>query len=232
MSLVPATKWVRLPTAWVQAGGLKTFRWIDGQGADNLAALIVLIAIAQRADQLNGSARVTYSQIGLATGLSRALISKGFQTLVARGLVVRDETGRTTTLANFDPTSGWGKLPASGLYDRQGTMPSFSEMQLRSHTELNAAKIYLLLIARRSNDTNLASISYDKIVDYTGIDRSRIKSALSMAVLSGLIHVERFHSTANLLGVSSAYRISHIDTSIHMGTRGRGITEVDFDTPF
>ena len=50
-------EWVRLPSTWIEAGGLREFRWRPG-GADNVAALLALSVIAHNADD-TGTARAT-----------------------------------------------------------------------------------------------------------------------------------------------------------------------------
>lgn len=213
--------WVRLPTQWVQDGGLKELRWDAGQGADNVAALMVLIALAHRAEANSGEGYATYDDLMRATGLSRAKIAKGLDVLTTRNLVSRGARGRSSfDLVDYDLSRGWAKLPARPLYCGERIM-AFADFHLRKAAELNALKLYLLFIARRDNGTNLAQISYDKISAYTGLDRNRIKQALTLLAIGNLVHVERVPSDANHFAVSNAYRITHIDSYAHMGTRGR-----------
>jgi hypothetical protein len=43
--------WVRLPTSWIEAGGLKNLKWVPGGGgSDNAAALMALTVISHAAD--------------------------------------------------------------------------------------------------------------------------------------------------------------------------------------
>jgi hypothetical protein len=46
-------------------------------------------------------------------------------------------------------------------------------------TELHALKLYYLFARRRSNQTNMAHLSYDTIEEFTGIERTRIRRAIS-----------------------------------------------------
>ena len=46
-------------------------------------------------------------------------------------------------------------------------------------SELHALKLYYLFARRRSNETNMAHLSYDKIEEYAGIERHRIKPAIA-----------------------------------------------------
>src|ERR1700686_4548251 len=107
--------------------------------------------------------------------LSRAKLSNGLDVLEAQQTIIREPEGRSTLgLANYDRTGGWGKLPARRLYS-MGRIAAFTDFHLRSPAELVALKLYFLFVARRGNDTNMANISFDKIEEYTGLERHRIK---------------------------------------------------------
>ena len=212
--------WVKFPTGWMEAGGLKAFRWKQGEGSANVAALMVLTVIAHNADEEHGVAQVTYDRFQAATHLSRPKISDGLKTLVDRSLIERVNAQSTYRIVDFDPSRGWGKFPARGLY-RQDAIPAFKEFHLRHATELDALKLYYSAVARRDNDTNLARMNYETIENYAGIPRNRIKSALSLLAVNNLLHVEHVPSWANEHGVSNAYRLAHLETNQHMGNRGR-----------
>ena len=107
------------------------------------------------------------------------------------------------------------------MYHSSGNILAFEDFKLRSRAELEALKLFFVFFARRSNDTNMANISYDKIEDYTGIDRKRIKSALSVLTTTNMIHVEQLPRASGEQGVSYAYRIAGIDPRVHQGTRNR-----------
>jgi predicted transcriptional regulator len=214
--------WVKLPTAWIERGGLKSIRWTKGDGADNTAALMVLIAIAHHADQETGLARLTYDTLAEATHLSRTKIAGGLGVLSACGLVVREPFGRSSfLLTDFDPANGWAKIPVRRLYSG-GAIAAFAEMKLRRPAELHAMKLYLLFASRRGRDTNLANISYDKITEYTEMDRASIKAGISALVMMGLIYVEQVPSRTSEYGVSNGYRLACLEAYNHAGTRQRG----------
>ena len=221
--------WVRLPSEWINNEGLKQLRWDRGLGADNIAALMLLIAIAHRAEQETGGSHATYDDLAQATHLSRAKISAGLDVLEAIGVLSRQPEGRSSyQLVDFNLSGGWAKLPARKLYGLAKTsgIDAFREFTLRRPAELNALKLYLLFAARRGTDTNLANISFDKITAYSGVDRPRIKQALSVLAVAGLVHVERIPSELSEYGVSNAYRLTHLDPHAHMGTRGRDLSQV------
>lgn len=221
-------KWVHLPSGWIENEGLKAFQWKVG-GSDNTAALMALIAIAHRADQATGLARVTFDDLCTAIDISRAKLSKGLSLLESRKIVERWQNGRSWfRLAGYNPTGGWCKLPAAPLYTGP-VIEAFRHFRLRNKVELNAIRLYLLFAARRGRDTNLANISLDKITDYTEIRRHDIKAATSLLAGLSLAYIERVPSNANEFGVANAYRLAGLESGVHMGTIGRRLTAHDYD---
>ncbi|MGY4399274.1 hypothetical protein [Bradyrhizobium sp. USDA 3315] len=214
--------WVRLPSMWIEEGGLQGLQWTrsDTSGSDNAAALMVLAPIAHVADD-EGLASCIYDRLALATGLSRVKISNGLAVLTDLGVIERKPAGRSSIqLTNFGNGHSWSKLPARWLYGN-GRVIGFQHFTSRSMTELHALKLYYLFARRRSNETNMAHLSYDKIEEYSGIERHRIKPAISVLLNAGLIHVERTESRINDRGTANAYRLAYIDSYLHFGTRGR-----------
>ena len=213
--------WVKLPTAWIEAGGLKSFRWKQEDGSANVAALMVLAVIAHHANADDGKARLTYDALTAATDLSRSLISRGLRVLCERDILERAPDKRSVyRLAGYDPKRGWGKLPARGLYAGK-RIEAFKQFFLRRPVELHALKAYFLFVSRRDNFTNLTMLSHDKIYKYSGIPRNKIKGAISLLVANDLVHVEHVPSTISEQGVANAYRLTHLDATRHMGTTGR-----------
>ena len=158
------------------------------------------------------------------TLLSRAKVSKGLDVLERIGVIERepDDARSTYRLAKFDPNAGWAKFPAKSMYSA-GVIAAFADFQLRQVAELDALKFFFLMVARRDRSTNIANIGYDKIVQYTEINRGRIKTAISFLAAHSLVHVERIPSMVSADGVSNAYRVVGIDPYVHMGTRGRAM---------
>jgi DNA-binding transcriptional ArsR family regulator len=215
--------WVRLPSKWIEEGHLADLRWKSEEtaGSDNVAALMVLSPIAHNADD-EGLAKCTYDQLCLATGLSRSKVSNGLSVLQEHGVIEREPSGRSTLqLTSYNEAGGWSKLPARRLYGSSGVIIAFQDFTLRSRAELDAMKLYYLFARRRSTQTNMAHLSYDKIEEYSGIQRLRIKRALSLLATVGLVYLERIPSTLNERGTANAYRLAYLDSYNHMGTRGR-----------
>jgi len=223
--------WVRLPSAWIEEGGLQRLKWTGGEynsGADCAAALMVLAVIAHVANEQTGVASVTYDHLCGSTGLSRAKVSAGLSILEDLAVIIRSPEGRSSyQLTRFGLNEGWCKLPAKRLYSG-GRITAFHDFTLREAAELNALKLYYLFATRRGEDTNMANISYDRIEDYVGLDRRRIKTAISVLAAQGLVHVEHVPSLRGDYGISNAYRLAFIQTRNHLGTRGRGLDAADF----
>lgn len=213
--------WTKLPSGWIEAKGLKEFRWLRGQGANDLAALMGLTAIANHVDGQTGIARLTYDELCDVTGLSRAKLSAGLGVLTDLKLIERTPDGRGTyRLGGYNPTSGWAQFPAHGLY-RNGTIMAFNVFRLRQVAELDALKLYFLFASRRDRRTNLAMISYEKIEEYSGVSRNNIRRALSLLSANSLVYVDYVASLRNEDGVANAYRLVHLNQHLHMGTNGR-----------
>ncbi len=223
-------QWVRLPTTWIRSHGLRAFRWAGAERSDNTAGLMLLLPIAHHADDQTGIAHLTYNELGGATGLSRAKISGGLSVLETHGLIARDVERRSAyQLCNYDPERGWGKLPARRLYASDDDIIAFRHFHLRRPAELDALKLYYLIAAFRDRATNQTYISYDKIAEYSGIERGNIKRGQSFLVTHDLIQVEYAPSSASEHGMKSSYRLVGLEPSKHMGTTGRGtISSVNF----
>ena len=224
--------WTRLPTKWLEAGGLARFGWQEHK-SDGTAALMLLITIVHHADPELGMARLTYTELCDLVALSRTKAAGGLGLLTGNRII--EVPGRSHyLLADFNPAEGWAKLPARKLYSG-GSVTAFRDFHLRKAVELNALKLYLMIAARRDRATNFAHCTYDQIEAYAGIDRAHIKSAISFLAAHGLIHVEHIPSRISEYGISNAYRLVHLHSYTHMGTRGRGldldagVSDITFD---
>jgi DNA-binding transcriptional ArsR family regulator len=218
--------WVKLPNAWIEANGLRDFRWKHGKGAANEAALIALAVIAHHSDTDTGITRITYNELTDRASLSRAMVSAGLSILDEKKLIIREPEGRSTyALAGFNPNADWAKLPAAPLY-QNGAMAAFSEFQKRKSVELDAMKLYFLFASRRSRDMNFALLTYEQIEQRSGVKRHKVKAALSLLCATGMIHIEHLPRGFGEPGIVSGYRLAHLDSYRHMGTTGRGVDPV------
>ncbi|AEH81154.1 hypothetical protein I7G86_19450 [Sinorhizobium meliloti] len=211
-------EWVRFPTHWIEEKGLASIVWKKEEGSDGTAALLCLIAIAQRVDE-HGIARVTYDDLERATSRSRAKVAAGIATLEKWGLVTKEVAGQSTYfLEGFDPGGGWAKLPARALYGKDGAITAVKEFRLRRPVELHALKLYLLFVSRRDRKVNLAVINYETIESYTGLQSLQIRRAITYLSALNLIHVERVKSWESDIGKANAYRLVGLDSYVHRGT--------------
>jgi DNA-binding transcriptional ArsR family regulator len=190
------------------------------------------MTLAHNSDPETGAAMVTYRELEIATGLSRAKISSGLDALEAKGVIERRiERRRSTYRLIGMAKSGWGAIPAKKLYAANGEIVFLQFFSLRKSTELHALRLYFLFVARRDVRTNLANISYDKIEEYTGIPREQIRSGISFLVTHGMIQVDYIPSGVTKFGVSNAYRITHLFPYQHLATSARAALEME-DVPF
>lgn len=82
------------------------------------------------------------------------------------------------------------------------------------------------IAAHYSHLNGLVNISYGKIEGYTGIERGRIKSGLSLLAANSLVHVGQLPTIACLdYAVSNAYRLVQLKTHTHMGTVERRLDQ-------
>lgn len=207
MSELP--QFVKLPSAWIDKGGLRDFRW-GKNGGDEIAALIVLAVIAHHMAPATGIARLGYDALMEKASLSRAKISAGLKILVLRGIIETNVLGRGSYhLCGYDPSRNWSMFPARGLY-RNDIVEAFKEFRLRRRTELDALKLYFLFAARRDNTRHVAVIGFDKIAEHSGVSTNYIKSATSVLAANSLIHVEHIKDPSGGVGVINGYRLAYL----------------------
>lgn len=212
--------WVKLPSAWIEAGGLKAFMWKEGRSG-HTAALMLLLAIAHHAREEDGVARLPYDDLERITQMSRTKIAEGLRYLESKGLIVRSPEGQSTyQLAGYDKDRGWAMLPARSLY-ASGEMKGFSGFHLRQRSELDALKAYLAFAARRDRSSNAAYITREQLHQYAGIPEGRITAAISLLAAASLIIVEQHQSRADPSRIAQAYRLTHLNPRQHQGTIGR-----------
>ena len=84
---------------------------------------------------------------------------------------------------------GWAKLPQRQLL-ANGTLGVFHGFTLRNQTELDGLKLYLFLVAGRSQRSGYAHIGYAKLADHTGVQTNRLRRAKSLLIANDLIHAE------------------------------------------
>lgn len=222
--------WIRCPTDWILHDSLlPQFRWGKEGGAAHTAALMCLTAIVHETNQATGIARISYDKFASITEISRTSVSKGLTVLKEFELIETGDTQSEYKQTTFNPAQGWGKFPWLSLY-RGNTIRCFEDFKLRSRIELDALKLMYLFVAMRDDNTNLATISYDRITERTGIARQHITSALGFLAVHRLVYVQQIRSDKNEYAVANTYRITGVDSHNHRGTRGRAEIEASQPT--
>lgn len=229
-------EWVKMPSYWVRDKDnlpLPDLKWIGAKKADQIAALMIYIILVQHAnDSVTkdkkeiGLCSLTYTDIGDISGLSRAKISGGIKVLVNLQVISEISEGRNNIykITNYGANSGWAKLPARGLYDKNiEKINAFHQFHLRTKNELNAIKIYLLIVSLRNNSINYAQVGYSKISEYTGIHRNEIKTAISLLINIDLIQVDSISSEINEYSTVNMYRLTKLEPYKHRGTTAKDI---------
>lgn len=213
--------WRQLPTQWIHDRELKQLRW-GLQGSDATAALMVMLVMVHRRPLLSNGTNgdnfsITYDDLEVALNISRSKISKGISLLVQQGWIMRGD-GRS--LYSFtSPDTPWGKVPVKALYDRHGAISAFDHWRLRSPLELDALKLYFLLIAFRDTQRNYVIMRYHRMNEYTGVQVGKIKGALNLLVTSNLIYVEReAKDPFDRTNPANLYRLRAVDPYKHAGT--------------
>ncbi|WP_206527521.1 hypothetical protein [Methylocystis sp. MJC1] len=176
-ALMAFKSWSRLPTGWIENGGLKSFRWEKGKGPNNAAALMMLMVISHHAD-LEGAAALT-DELMQATYLSRTKTSAGLDVLEDSELVVSDGLKRSRYKIVDLSIHAVGQTPReTALCSRRDRCFSGISTYVGRRSWMRSNFIFLAA-ALRNFATSIANMSYEKITEYWGIERARIKSGLS-----------------------------------------------------
>jgi hypothetical protein len=246
---MPDAEWVRIPTKWIRNlddCGLCKFQ--PQEAGVSIAALLLYIVIVHQANgrskkemHLFGKAQLTYSFFQNASELSRSMISRGLRKLESCGLIRTSKFGKNVVyeLIDNNPDRDWAKLPNAYLYKdaNNGELKAFRNFTHRNKHELNALKIYLLIVAFRDRKLNAALLTYDTISAYTGIPRNSIRTALSHLTNSELIQIDRDSMPFfRQKRPPSQYRVRGVNPRIHRGTQSSETIENAYsfvtDSPF
>lgn len=214
-------EFTKFPNGWIEDRRLTEFTWTGSEGPSNAAALRVLLVIANHMEAETGVSVVTYDDLSAKANLSRAKVADGLSILIDQGLVSRSGAQRSQyVIADYNPASGWAKLPAKKLYSG-GRILAFDGFTLRRRAELDAMKLYFLFASRRDRNSNSANLSYDMITEYSGIHRNHIRAGTSLLAANGMVHVQYHPTVTNQFGGYCSYRLVHLNPYHHEGTRGR-----------
>jgi hypothetical protein len=195
--------WAKIPTQWiVHAQRLPELSWREYK-SDATASLILLMALSIELNLCNRRRETTqtgnptalsktYDELQTVTGLSRAKISAGISLLRELGIVqvTKSENRNVYALPSVGIPGEWAQLPQSRILV-SGELRPFSRYLLRARNELNALKLYFVVLAYRNNRSNLASVGYDKICEVSGMARNDIAPARSLLINDDLIRLSQ-----------------------------------------
>lgn len=224
--------WVKMPTNWIrnkENPPLVSFRWKGIDKSAHISALMLYLIINHHVNNEPtrqfpepGYAQLSFTELMNIAGISRAKIADGLTVLVSKGLIerIKDNKINAYKICNYNPyAGGWAKLPAKSLYDASlKRIPIFHSFHLRLKNELNALKLYFLLLAFRDDAKNSARISYDTIYMYSGIQKNDIRSAISLLINHSLVQVDKSVSANFLDRTMNIYRIVGVNRYKHGGT--------------
>lgn len=198
--------WAKFPTRWIlQQKKLNHIAW-KAHKSDGTAALLVLIALTvkRNRDQKKGQpegdvcmVKATYDEIQELIGISRSKVAHGLSLLVGLEIIERVEGNRSHyRIIGIDVPGAWGQLPQDWLMEQPGRISVFDPFNLRSKSEFDALKLYLLMVALRDYKTGFAHIGYGKMTEYTGVGTRYLRRAKSHLISLGLIYVDLDHENA------------------------------------
>lgn len=206
--------------------GLAMLQW-RAHGSASTAALLLLFALAvisnraQRTGVRREDNRVaaTYEQIQAMVALSRKLINEGLQLLVMVDAIgiIRDGRRNLYALHGIERSGGYCLLPQHHLQNRHDHLHRLKHFidHVRNPMSLHALKLYMLVLQARDRHTNMASIGYEKIAQYTGLRRQDISTAANLLISLELLRLvtdaerprrpqDRPHSRYAVCGLSAS----------------------------
>ncbi|MDP9666632.1 UNVERIFIED_ORG: transcription initiation factor IIE alpha subunit [Pseudomonas cremoricolorata] len=183
-----APRFSKCPTWWIRTDektGLKKFSAGGGHIGTSIAALKCILAISVSIDFSSRKAKLSISDLEALTGLSRPKVLDGLKRLDELKIIQVDKKSHTHVyeLTEGPQDAKWGKVPFERIRKHLREIPN------RGVTPLTALKIYLVLVSVRRNDTNAVPIGYDTLVEYTGAQRSHIRSGLDILYSHMLIRI-------------------------------------------
>lgn len=182
--------------------GLSHLRWRQHKGSGT-AALMLLFALAIKSnlDQKTNGRRTgnqvvaTYEELIALTNLSRGPVAAGLELLRELGAITSAKNGNGCiyTLVGIDTPGDYCELPQGHLLDGQTVMRRLKGLHtaLKNRSSLDAIKLYMLLLALRDRNWNVARASYTTIREYTGLRKEEISVAVQVLLGAQLIRLAR-----------------------------------------
>ncbi|EHZ2746147.1 hypothetical protein K5N70_003766 [Vibrio vulnificus] len=180
--------WSKMPSRWISEGKMREHFSSGNKVSDDIAALKVFIVLCFFAKQVNRDngyrstdvfeAKATYDQLTEMCSLSRALVSRGLKKLKLVGLLKSTGVRNKTYTFEGGAYKGWCKLPKRAIVKNEEKIPSLAAIHNRYTHERNALKLFLYLLASRSNRNTFVDLCRGTIAKQTGIPLDEIDGAL------------------------------------------------------
>lgn len=181
--------WSKMPSTWIVEGNLRDYFSKGNQVSDDIAALKVFIVLCYFSKQINRSggggkysdifeAKATYDQLTEMCSLSRSLVSRGLKKLGQVGLLNSSGVRSKTYTFAGNAYKGWCKLPKRAVVRNEERIPALAAFHNRYAHERNALKLFLYLLASRSNSKAYVDLCRGIIFKKTGIPLDEIDGAL------------------------------------------------------
>lgn len=213
---------------------------------DVIAALKIYIALVAMADDKKQERnagkhclRTTYEEIQLYLTLSRAKVCEGLKLLEAADAIERlGYKPLVYRIKGLDPQrpeewKGHVKLPKGHLFGMRRFLSNhpimLAEYPSRGQTAMNGLVIYLLLLSVCQRDTNISVISYDRMMERTGLSSKDIRQAIDVLINHDLISVLRItdESTLEAFGLPMPAQALKGTPNVYLikGVKGRKYNE-------
>lgn len=241
--------WAKFPTRWLLQPGAETrtyplaeLDW-SGHRMTGIAALLVLITLSIRLNQARRPGTfdqnqhatvvaVTWKDLQKSVGVAPATLGKAISLLEAWGAIAVKKVGRSAhyELIGVGSAGGWCKLPQTFLEAHGDPVSRFKDLP-GTLLGLNALKLYVVLVALRSSQTQTTALSFTSITKWTGIRREDIRKAwgfLESQQLAAISpHWDYRHSTQDAADRSQRYAI--VGLTPGWNPRSRAETNPSFD---
>jgi hypothetical protein len=189
------------PSIWIKEGGLKEWSPRAGVVGRSIAALKCYAAMAAYRDYRLGTAILSSFDLGKIAGLSKPTVLEGVLMLQAGGLVSIDRVKNVNRYTFASGGAGFRKIPQDAI------CRGLPEIGNRNPRNLAAMKIYMALLYLRDEETNTATVSHSKLVEYTGVRSTDVAAATSILVAAGLSHIRQSDEWSKTGHPTNAYHL-------------------------
>ncbi|MGV1721712.1 hypothetical protein ACT4MC_24435 (plasmid) [Vibrio furnissii] len=199
--------WVKMPSDWIRNDVLKESFSGSNKVSEDIAALKLYLVICLLAKEVKRpfphsdflglgkpmtrtvlECAATYDVFSEMCSLSRSLVCRGLSKLKKTRLI-DVEGGRRTKryIVLGSPERFWCKLPKRALVHNEETIPMFLQFLNRYQYERSALKIYMYILASRTNSKQHVDLSRRVISKKTGVPMLQIDGALGFLQSVGLM---------------------------------------------